>query len=168
MSKSNDLKKQAISLGLCAQWQGEWGKPTDTQLVEKYVRGLDFVIKHDWPTVEYIKEHFDSVLLHEKGVWCDEEVTTPKRSVMVLNGNCTGTLNFSGFEVVSIYVRHTSNVLINVSNFARVSVSVFDGATVQINGHGANKAFVYPYGDKANIIDSGNVVVRPRRNFSSI
>lgn len=164
MSKSNDLKKQAIGLGLCAQWQGEWGNPTDAQLADKYIKGIDFAIKHDWPSVEYIKAHFDKVLLHDKGIWCDEPVTTPKRGIMVLNGHCTGVLNFSDWEVVSVYVRHDSNVLINVSKFARVAVSVYDGATVQVNGNGAHTAYVYPYGDDAQIIDSGNVIVRPRRN----
>lgn len=168
MSKSSELKKQAIGLGLCAQWQGEWGNPTDAQLIDKYVRGIDFAIKNDWPSVEYIKSHFDAPLLHEKGVWCDEEVKTPKRKIMVLNGHCTGKIVFSGFEVASVYVRHTSNITIEARNFARVSVSVLDGATVSVIGNSVSKAFIYPYGNESMVKVEGNVVLRQRRDFSEL
>ena len=56
---SEELKSQAIGLGLCEQWTNSWGNPSEQELINKFLHGIDFCIKHDYPTNEYIKKNFD-------------------------------------------------------------------------------------------------------------
>lgn len=51
------MKNEAVSLGLCDKWQEEWtAQTTKEEMIEKFIRGQDFCIKHDWPSVSQIKK----------------------------------------------------------------------------------------------------------------
>lgn len=60
MDKLNtDLRDHAVSYGLCQQWQNDWQDNKNQQeLIDMYIRGIDFCIEHDYPTVDYIKNNF--------------------------------------------------------------------------------------------------------------
>jgi hypothetical protein len=87
---SERLKGEAVKLGLCEQWQGEWpdGASKD-DMAEKFVRGQDFCIKHDWPSVKVIKRHFGDVI-HRHGVYADEEFYISNKPTLILVGKCEG------------------------------------------------------------------------------
>lgn len=53
---SNTLKNRAILLGLCTEWTEGWGNPDKQGLIDKYLHGIDFCIKHDYPTVDFIEK----------------------------------------------------------------------------------------------------------------
>ena len=44
MDLQEDLKRKAIACGLCEQWQREWGKPDEDELINKFIEGIDFCI----------------------------------------------------------------------------------------------------------------------------
>lgn len=53
---NSELRGHAVSYGLCTQWQGDWqNNKSQQELIGMYIRGIDFCIEHDYPTVEYIK-----------------------------------------------------------------------------------------------------------------
>ena len=132
---SDVLKKEAIERNLCAVWQKNWKDNSSQQeLIEKYKKGIDFVIEQgEWPTNEFIVENFDRELLHRNLIFVDETVTMENApsGVYVLNGACTGVLNFSHWAAATVYVRHQSNVRIFAEDFAKVFVRVYDEAQVE-------------------------------------
>nr|DAV38587.1 MAG TPA: hypothetical protein [Caudoviricetes sp.] len=157
------LRDRAITLGLCQQWQGEWmdGKSKD-ELVEMYVRGLDFCIEHNYPSNDFIAANFEPEVLHRNGVWLNERVVTcgVPNSVLVLNGCCTGVLKFGGYDVCTIYVRHDSEVEINADGVSKVFISVFDNAKVKVKQSDLAKVYVYKHGDKCVVGTDGDVRMR--------
>ena len=117
--------------------QHAWGNPTQQGLIDKYLHGIDFAIKHNYPTNTFIKENFDKDLLHKNNIFVDEDVQKRNMSqISVLNGNCKGTLLFDGFSVCDIYVRHDSEVTIDCSQYCKVFINVYDRAKVNVNPKG--------------------------------
>ena len=54
------LREMARMQGLCDQWFSEWGDDdTLDDCLERYIRGFDFVQERDWPSLEFIRKHFD-------------------------------------------------------------------------------------------------------------
>ena len=50
---NSELRGHAVSYGLCTQWQGDWqNNKSQQELIGMYIRGIDFCIEHDYPTVE--------------------------------------------------------------------------------------------------------------------
>ena len=62
MKISDDLKREAISKGLCKQWTDDWHDETLDTLCEKYVDGIDFCISNDYPSTLYMKKNFDGIM----------------------------------------------------------------------------------------------------------
>lgn len=165
---NRELRAQAVKLGLCGQWQKKWDRDlTQEELVELYVDGIDFGIRHDWPSAEYMAKNFDHEVLHENGVWVNEEAEESFKGRMVLNGSCAGDLHFGGIDVVTIYVRHTSSVRIVVDGYAMVFVMLYDKASVEIVNRSVRKQKVITYSDGCSVTYSGDVDIR-ERSFNDV
>lgn len=159
---SDRMKQEAVSLGLCAQWTAEWENGTSKdEMVEKFVRGLDFCIQHNFPSTEVMKKDFGDVI-HKHGVYVDEEVHLRHPKTIVLNGRCRGSLYCGDFDAGNIYVRHDTDVTIRVDGHAYVHISVYDKAKVNVMCAPSAKCFIYQYGGE--IKTDGKSIVRDRRN----
>ena len=158
---SERLKGEAVKLGLCEQWQGEWpdGASKD-DMAEKFVRGQDFCIKHDWPSVKVIKRHFGDVM-HRHGVYADEEFYISNKPMLILVGKCEGHVVIDGRHTSTIYVRHTSRLHIKADGEARVFVSVYDDGVVEAEAEEYAKIFVYRHGGSVEKAE-GDVRVREK------
>ena len=157
MNVSEMLKKEAMKNGLCGAWTDSWGTPTKEQLVDMYITGLDFCILHNYPSNQYIKEHFGEIA-EDKGVFTDTKVDVTNPDIAILNGNCTGQIVLSGYVSRDIHVRHNSKVKIVVRDFAKAFVRVYDDAHAIIESQSNKRSFLYKKGGTATI--SGNVLVR--------
>lgn len=165
---SDRMKKEAVGLGLCAQWTAEWGKDTTKRdMAEKFVTGLDFCIQHDWPSTEVIKRDFGDVM-HEYGVYVDENVHLTDPKTMVLNGRCEAHIYCGRFAASNIYVRHKSTAQVTVARGAYVHVSAYDKADVEIICEPGAKCFVYKYGGKVKTAGEGRVTVREREHAPGV
>lgn len=155
------MRDEAVSLGLCKKWTEEWGEADKHAMCRKFVDGLDFCIKHNWPSVEVIKSEFGNVI-HEHGVYADEPIDIRGDETIVLNGHCTGNISVCDMAVADIHVRHSSDVTVKVKDYAYAHISVYDDATVTVWCEPTAKCFVYRYGGNANI-ESKKVIVRERK-----
>ena len=157
------MKNEAVSLGLCDEWTAEWkdGSSKD-EMAEKYVRGIDFCIAHDWPSCDFIKKNFGDVM-HNHGVYVDEAVRLHNPGTVILNGHCDATITCDGYAVTNVYVRHKSKLRIICRQLANVRVNVLDNAFVDIDNDMTSKAFVYQYSGSVNA--SRGTIVRDRRDF---
>ena len=160
---SDRMKKEAVSLGLCAEWTAEWKDASSKdEMAEKYVRGIDFCIAHDWPSCEVIKKEFGDVM-HNHGVYVDEAVRLHNPKTVILNGHCDATITCDGYAVTNVYVRHKSKLSVVCSGLANVRVNVLDDSQVKVDSDLTAKAFIYQYSGKVEA--SRNVVVRDRHSF---
>ena len=158
---NKELRDQARGLGLCDQWYKEWKKDESKQdLIDKYLRGIDFCIQHDYPDLEFVKENFEDDLLRKNGIIVDSEANETNKRKVVLLGNSTGNVIYTDFFTGSVYVRHSSNVNIETSGTSVVFVHAYENCRVKVMAAEQSKVFVYHY--SGDIQTEGNVVVREK------
>lgn len=131
---SQRLKTEARNLGLCDEWFSKW-EPTCSQqeLIDKYIKGLDFAIKHDFPTPDFIDQHFDKELLHKNQIYCNDQIDVygGGNGFYVINGDCAGQIHFHTCATATVYVRHNSKLKIKATRLSRIIVKVHDNAQVK-------------------------------------
>lgn len=131
---SETLKQQAVDLGLCRPWTEAWGDCDQQELIDKFVKGIDFCLERNWPTPEFIKANFDRVLLNANHIFVDEHIRLDDApsGIYILNGECSGSIRFAPWTAATVYVRHKSNVTIIANDFAKVFVRVYDEANAKV------------------------------------
>ena len=158
---SSVLKSQAVSLGLCKEWTEGWGYPGQQELIDKFLHGIDFCIKHNWPGVDFIKKNFDKGLLHRNGVFTDEPVHVKDlNGQLVLNGKCEGMVLAGGMTVCDVYVRHECEITLDCKGLSKVFVNVYDRAKVHVTQRDGASVYVYAHGDECKIYTNGCVMQR--------
>lgn len=161
MNISEELKKQAISYNLCQPWTDSWGNPNLDELLEKYIEGIDFCIQNNYPSNKYIKENFGEIA-ERHGVFTDKDnIQLSALPNIVLNGNTNGSIRLNRLDVSSIYVRHGSEVRVQIEESAKAIIRVYDNASVTIDNQTNQRIFVYKYGGK--VFSSGDVLVRNKK-----
>ena len=161
---SDKMKNEAVSLGLCAQWTAEWQDNTSKDdMVEKFVKGIDFCIGRNWPLAKDIKKYFGDVI-HNHGVYVDENVNLRNPEMVILNGECVANITYDWMDSGEIYVRHNSSLHLKVKGFSRVFVNLLDGAELRVECEDSAKCFVYQYGGNVMKV-KGHVVIRDRHDF---
>ena len=115
---SDKMKNEAVSLGLCAQWTAEWQDNTSKDdMVEKFVRGIDFCIGRNWPLAKDIKKYFGDVI-HNHGVYVDENVN--------LADLCVDFLHESLYSVLVRDVTHVSVHILDACFLVRGKTFVYE------------------------------------------
>lgn len=142
---SETLKQQAVDLGLCRPWTEAWDDCDQQELIDKFVKGIDFCLERNWPTPEFIKANFDRDLLNANLIFVDEylDFDMMPSGVYVINGECTGTIRFAPWTAATVYVRHTSNVRIIADDFAKVFVRLYDEAEAVVDSDESAVVKVY-------------------------
>lgn len=160
---NNLLRNKARQLGLCDQWYKDWSdNETMQQLIEKYLRGIDFCIKHDYPNLYFARKVFPKDILKANGIFLDSLVDADNLMRSVVIGNSIGVLRYSGNRTGNIYVRHSSEVTIDVKGDSKVFIEAYDHCIVRVACDKDSKAFVYWHGGM--IYYGDNVIIRDRRN----
>ena len=97
-----------------------------------YISGLDFCVCEDFPTLEFLRDHFKGKS-EPFGVYIDDDVTEcVNRADTVLNGSCRALLEYSEYNVSRVFVRHSSEAAINVSDRAIVTIDAFDDSRIVV------------------------------------
>ena len=130
------------STPLCEQWTKEWKDDSDIDtLLDKFIRGQDFCVENDYPTLEFCRKHFANRLedLHRHNIYLDEKVAIDHAysGFYVFLGDCTGYISADGFCAATIYLRHNSNIRVTSVGAARVFLHYFDnsdGTTCLVSG----------------------------------
>lgn len=165
MELVQQLKKDGIDKGLCRLWQMKLRQGIDYKaLIELYIRGIDFCIMNDYPTVDFIREHFKGKC-EEFGVFIDDDVEQKNAPNIVLNGNCRAFLEYDGYSVANIYARHNTRGSVNVSDNSIITIDVFDDSELSVATAGnAAKVFVNVYGNaKVECLGSGIKVINKNK-----
>ena len=164
MELVEQLRKGGTEKGLCHLWQMKLRGNLDTEaLVKLYIKGIDFCICEDYPTLDFLRTHFKGYS-EPYGVYIDEDMPIlANKADLVLNGACRGMLEYDGYSVSRLYVRHTSEIAVNVSDHAIVTIDLFDNsklhlsvvgdeASVILNVYGSNATIDFVDGEKPNCV----------------
>ena len=74
MELVQQLKEDGKAKGLCRMWQMKLRTGLDyEQLIQLYIKGIDFCISENYPTLDFIREHFKGKC-EVYGVFVDDEV----------------------------------------------------------------------------------------------
>ncbi len=153
MELIEQLKQDGIDKGLCRLWQGKLRAGLTTeQLAKLYIEGIDFCISEDYPTLDFLRENFKGKC-EPFGVYIDDEIPpTKNKPQMVLNGACKAMLEYDGYSVANLYVRHDSEVAVIVSDHAIVTIDLFNNAKLHISVVGEDaRVNINAYGHNAEI-----------------
>ena len=162
MELVQQLKEDGKAKGLCRMWQMKLRTGLDyEQLIQLYIKGIDFCISENYPTLDFIREHFKGKC-EVYGVFVDDEVTD-KVNVpdVVLNGDCKAMLEYDGYSVSRVYARHDSHSAVNVSDNAIVTIDAFDNSYLYVAVAGTDaKVLVNLYGNAKADIEGVGIEVR--------
>lgn len=153
MELIQQLKQDGIDKGLCRLWQGKLHAGLSTeQLVKLYIKGIDFCISEDYPTLDFLREHFKGKC-EPFGVYIDDELPpTKNKPEMVLNGACKAMLEYDGYTVSRLYIRHDSEVAVIVSDNAILTIDMFNNAKLHISVVGTDaRVNINAYGPDVEI-----------------
>lgn len=148
MELVHQIKQDGIAKGLCRLWQMKLKPDLGVDsLAGLYIRGIDFCIKNDYPTLDFIRRNFKGKC-EAYGVYVDDEVVEKNRKDVVLNGDCKAMLEYDGFTVSNIYIRHNSKASVTVGDHAIVTIDVFDDSYLAIAVAGSDaEVLVNVYGN---------------------
>lgn len=164
MELTQQLKKDGIAKGLCRMWQMKLvGELDMKRLIELYIKGIDFCISEDYPTLEFLRERVKGKC-EPYGVFVDDETELVNPKDVVLNGVSKAMLEYDGYTVANLYIRHTSVAALVVSDHAIVTVDAFDTSHVVVAVAGDSaKVSVNLYGD-STVETYGNGITINRKN----
>lgn len=140
---SKKLREDARKLGLCDMWYGHWKDDTDKdELVSMFHRGLDFCLKHRWPSKSFITQHFPQDFLRDNGILVDDTRSYPVRDSnrrlvhlkeFVLLGDSYATLRYAYRpHMCNVWVCDTSSVKVDVKYGAFILIHLFDNTSAEI------------------------------------
>lgn len=126
------LREMARDAGLCERWYSDWSDDdTLDECFDRFVRGHDFCVEKDWPSLEFSRRSFDKEDLHRHNIYLDDDVDieNAENGYYVFLGDSKVTLHVTGFKAVTVYCRHDSKVDVEASDGARVFVFYYDRST---------------------------------------
>jgi hypothetical protein len=155
------LKKQAVELGLCEDWQREWKRDTSKQeLIDKYFNGLDFPMRHHWPSNNYIKDNFGQELLRRNNILVDDKYSLLNPQEAVILGNAEAAVRVNGHNHSVIYIRDNSAVKLYVKNTAFVIVHLFETAHVEAQIFDSPNVLILKHSKDVNVTTVGKVKIK--------
>lgn len=162
------LRKDGVRKRLCQQYQGLLkGDLSIEDLVKLFIGGVDFCIKYNYPTLDFMREHFKGKS-EPYGAFVDDEIVEPLVNVpdVVMNGDCKAMAEYNGFTVSRIFARHNTQMSVNVADHAIVTIDAFDNTFLAIAVSGSNaQVIVNLYGDaKVDCIGTGINVINKNQN----
>lgn len=165
---SECLKSEAVRLGLCDQWKAEWEDNSEPQqLIDKFIKGIDFCLRRKWPTPEFIRQNFDAKLLRENGIIANDKHSVRNKNHIVILGESECTIRLDWGHPSIIYANGSSNVTIVVNTREKVSVEIRDSARVSIlpNKDYPCDIHVFDFSDDSTIIAPKSVGYSKKKDY---
>lgn len=161
MSKiGKELAKDAKINGICKDWYKDL-KTTDDidQLLDMYLRGIDFCLSNDYPTNDYIRANFKGKMEH-KGIYLDDQLLAVNARKVVALGRCTGSIEVDEFNVCEVFIKHESEATVTAEGNSFVMIDMFDNSSLSVIAHDQAKVCVNHYGGEIIFRKEGKGVVK--------
>ena len=151
---AEELRTRGVQHDLCTAWQKMLLNARDKEtLVKMYLRGIDFCIGNDYPSVEYMEQHFKGVC-EKFGVFVNEPVDIKNCLKVVTVGCCSGVASYDGYSAGQVFVKHDSRLDIVADDHANVTIDCFDNSIVNIKARGFTTVMIFRYtGAIVNVVE---------------
>lgn len=162
------LKNSAISLGLCDKWQNEWAPDsTQQELIDKYIKGIDFCLKRHWPSNKFIKSNFKTKLLLANGIIIDRKYSALNPRFCIVLGNSLCKIRINGNTLSQIYLRDNSMTDVFVHTNEKVLIHLFDKASLRVFAKDIYKSdtVIINHSKDSHILTAGNARVRNELDY---
>lgn len=157
MDVIQQLKYDGISKGLCIDWQKKLRRNISIKrLSEMYIRGIDFCISENYPTLDFMRDNFKGKC-EPYGIFIDDDVVLINKENIVLNGRCKANLLYNEYSVSNIFIRHNTTAVIRAEQHSIITCDVFDNSYTKIITSDKSSVLVFVYGN-AKVDYSGNGV----------
>ena len=158
---NNDLRSQAVSLGLCNDWQGMWQNNwSEQKMVEQMYRGLDFCIKHHWPSNDYIMNHFDIAFRRKSNVFVNDRYSVCNPNDSLILGKSDITIRFNGESHGNIHIRDNSSVKLSAKNRSFVLVHLYENAYIDASQYDKAKIVLIKHSENVTIVAEKEIKIR--------
>lgn len=168
MKLNKELAHAAKKKGICEDWFNDLLNTEDKgRLIQMYLKGIDFCLSNEYPSLSFIRENFVGAM-EPYGIFLDEEIKAENSRHVVALGNCTGTANYSGFEVGQVFAKHNAKLTVTAKDSSFVMIDVFDNSEVDVIASDNAKICVNHYGGRVTTQSSepGNSVIKIIRKHS--
>lgn len=162
---NKDLKDQAISLGLCKDWQNLWSKDwSQEKMAERMYKGLDFCLQYHYPSNDFILKHFDLDFLRKSNVFVNDKysVVNPKESLVL--GASDVTFRYNGHSYGNIHIRDNSSAKVIARNLSFVIVHLYENASVTAEQYDNAKVVLVKHSTNVTI-EAENVKVKEEYDY---
>jgi len=155
----SEINKREIFL--CDEWADLMSKITNySQLSIMYFKGDDWSMKNDFPNIEVLRKHKDALLPYGMKTDIKERLSNIER--LAIFGDSDVELEYGGYDVAKLIIRHNSKAKIKVKGNAILSVNILDNSQVEVDSFEESKTTVYNYSENSKITASGNVKIKKR------
>lgn len=150
-----DIYIQATENGICKEWQEKMKADLSLKnLCEMYFNGDDWSMEKDFPNLETMR-NFRGIT-EPYGLFTDYVGYPPTLPKMVFFGDSDVKLNYDGFSVSQLILRHQTKAKITASENAIVIINILDNADVEIEAIENSRVEVFSYAN-GKIKYSGDV-----------
>lgn len=160
---NTELRKQAISYGLCKEWQNDWNTDWDFDtLADKLFEGINFCAKNRFPDKDLIVRTFDKGKLRSRNIIVDDRYSllNPERALII--GSSKSTVRFNATHSGVIHIQGDSVVTLTAKGRSHVIVHIWDNATLDAEVTDLGRVFVVRHTSTTAVKRKGNVGVRDK------
>lgn len=159
---NNKLLNDAVGIGLCAEhtegWNPDWSK---SDLIDYYKANPDWCLEKHFPSLAFLKEHFNDYETKQKGVFVDSFVTLRATQLTYIFNNCkVGVITNS---VTRLYFGLNTEARIIVEDGGDLVIDCYDKGKIDVELRGSARLVVYKRGDyEINVTGSKNFKIRDK------
>ena len=163
---NNQLREKAISLGLCANWQGMWTENWDNdKLADMMYKGIDFCIKNRYPSKEFFLENFDLGFLRRRCIFVNDKRSTNNPAQSLILGRSDIKVRYNGYGSGVIFALDNTSVTITAKNRSFVIVHAFDNAVIKAEKFDVAKIVVLKHSPNVIVIAGKDVDVKEEYDY---
>lgn len=163
---NEDLRNQAIHLGLCSEWQNLWKKDwSKEKMVERMYKGIDFCLKHHYPSNEYILKHFDLDFRRKHNVFVNDRysVCNPEKSLVL--GNSCIKFRYNAGNSASLHARDSSEIEVTAKTRSFVVLHLHDSAKAKVRQYDMAKVVVISHSKDVSIDAGDNIDIKTEYSY---
>ena len=162
---NNTLREEGRFLGMCDEFYNEKWDFSPEQLVQRMFKGIDFCLKHHWPSNEFIKKNFQKDFLRQQGVFVDDEYSACNVQESLVLGGSKIRYRYSGNYYGNIRVRDLSMAEITARGNGLVVIHLFERACVKAEQSEKARIVVIKHSANALVNASENVTIKEEYNY---
>ena len=156
---NNTLREEGRFLGMCDEFYNEKWNYSPSELVGRMFKGIDFCLKHHWPSNDFITKNFQKDFLRGHGVFVNDEYSVCNIQDSLVLGASSIRYRYSGRYYGNIRMRDDSTVHITAKGNGLVIVHMFERSSVKVEQFDKAKVAVIKHSDKVSVDAPGNVKV---------